>query len=253
MGMRHKAKRSVWMLRNLFARFPEAREAKRPEQDWKAIVNFIIHFDYGFLAPMQIPTEVIGMLEAVEKLSPQTVLEIGTAKGGTLFLLSRAAAPDALLISVDLPGGRFGGQLARLPVLRRWMLKRTILARQTVRFVPADSHKKETLETVERLLQGRALDVLFIDADHTYESVKRDFEMYSPLVAPGGLIIFHDIACRLASYGVSRLWEEVKACYRFEEIIDRCEFPLWGFGILYGNASIGPTPRRMPNGFRGRE
>lgn len=39
---------------------------------------------------------------------------------------------------------------------------------------------------------GLAIRVLFIDADHSYEGVRRDFELWSPLVAPGGLIIFHD-------------------------------------------------------------
>jgi hypothetical protein len=34
--------------------------------------------------------------------------------------------------------------------------------------------------------------LLFIDGDHRYEGVRRDFEMYSPLVGAGGLIAFHD-------------------------------------------------------------
>jgi len=42
-------------------------------------------------------------------------------------------------------------------------------------------------------LNGEPLDFLFIDGDHTYEGVKRDFEMYSPLVRNGGIIAFHDI------------------------------------------------------------
>jgi hypothetical protein len=37
----------------------------------------------------------------VARLKPATVLEIGTAKGGTLFLWGQLAGPDAHLISVD--------------------------------------------------------------------------------------------------------------------------------------------------------
>ncbi len=33
---------------------------------------------------------------------------------------------------------------------------------------------------------------LLIDADHSYEGVRRDFEVWSPHVAEGGLIVFHD-------------------------------------------------------------
>lgn len=36
------------------------------------------------------------------------------------------------------------------------------------------------------------LDVLYIDADHTEEGCRRDFEHYAPFVLPGGLVIFDD-------------------------------------------------------------
>jgi predicted O-methyltransferase YrrM len=39
----------------------------------------------------------------------------------------------------------------------------------------------------------KRLDFLFIDGDHTYEGVKQDFEMYTPLVRKGGLVAMHDI------------------------------------------------------------
>lgn len=41
------------------------------------------------------------------------------------------------------------------------------------------------------------IDVLLIDADHAYDGIKRDFELWSPFVRPEGLILFHDIcSCR---------------------------------------------------------
>ncbi len=49
---------------------------------------------------------------------------------------------------------------------------------------------------------GRAIRVLLIDADHSYGGVKADFEKWSPLVAPGGLIIFHDYT--MVEGGVAR-------------------------------------------------
>jgi predicted O-methyltransferase YrrM len=38
----------------------------------------------------------------------------------------------------------------------------------------------------------RPIDVLFIDANHEYESVLRDFILWSPFVRPGGIVALHD-------------------------------------------------------------
>lgn len=42
------------------------------------------------------------------------------------------------------------------------------------------------------VLQDIKIDLLFIDADHTYEGVKKDFDLYSKLLSENGLIIIHD-------------------------------------------------------------
>ena len=43
-----------------------------------------------------------------------------------------------------------------------------------------------------RRLDGLVIDLLFIDGDHRGPSVIRDFELYTPLVAPGGFVLFDD-------------------------------------------------------------
>jgi len=42
------------------------------------------------------------------------------------------------------------------------------------------------------VLQDIKIDVLFIDGDHSYEGVKKDFELYSKILSDNGLIIIHD-------------------------------------------------------------
>lgn len=55
----------------------------------------------------------------------------------------------------------------------------------------------------------RAIDVLHIDADHSYEWVKRDFDTYLPLMKPHGIVTLHDTISR--RFGVWRLLEEIRA------------------------------------------
>lgn len=139
---------------------------------------------------MQRPTEVAAFLREVRALAPRSILEIGTASGGMLFLLAKCAAPDASIVSVDLPRGRFGGGYARwrIPLYSSFATRP-----QRINLVRADSHKRETLERVERILDGRPLDLLFVDGDHTYEGVMSDLQMYGPLLREGGLLALHDI------------------------------------------------------------
>lgn len=42
------------------------------------------------------------------------------------------------------------------------------------------------------VLQDIKIDVLFIDGDHTYEGVKKDFDLYSNLLSENGIIVIHD-------------------------------------------------------------
>ncbi|MFM6345673.1 MAG: hypothetical protein ACKPFK_11065, partial [Dolichospermum sp.] len=50
----------------------------------------------------QIKSEIIGLLDFVKSYNPQSVCEIGTADGGTNFLLSQAIPSVKLMIGVDL-------------------------------------------------------------------------------------------------------------------------------------------------------
>jgi hypothetical protein len=42
------------------------------------------------------------------------------------------------------------------------------------------------------VLQDIKLDVVFIDGDHSYEGVKKDFDLYSKILTQNGIIILHD-------------------------------------------------------------
>lgn len=42
------------------------------------------------------------------------------------------------------------------------------------------------------VLQDIKIDFLFIDGDHTYEGVKKDFDLYTQLLSENGVIIIHD-------------------------------------------------------------
>ena len=57
------------------------------------------------------------------------------------------------------------------------------------RFVPVQG--MSTAPEVAQALPEQA-GLIFIDACHTYEAVRDDFDAFSPRLAPGGIMAFHD-------------------------------------------------------------
>jgi cephalosporin hydroxylase len=198
---------------------------KGPIDDPKAMFDYMARGNLGVVSAIQSREELIPVLEVIKAQSPSTVLEIGTANGGTLFLLTRVAAPDATIVSLDIPGGDWGGGYSEK---RIQLYEAFALPGQTLHLHREDSHRPEALERVTTAFGGRTIDFLFIDGDHSYEGVRADFEMYGPLVTPGGYICFHDIAY---AEGVTRLWNEVKPTFaEAREFIARSR-QVFGIGL----------------------
>ena len=225
----------------LASRRLQAEAAEHPGIE--AWVELTGRFNYAGISieSWQIASEIERFLRMLEADPPRTVLEIGTARGGTLFLLTRVAASDALLVSVDLRRGQFGGGYPRW---RARLYRSFAREGQRVELVLGDSHERRTRERIRRLLSERALDLLFVDGDHTYEGVKQDFADYSPLVRPGGLVAFHDIVPGGPGKhgdpgGVPAFWRELAATHEAGELVEDWEWGSCGIGFI----RLGPPHR----------
>jgi len=177
--------------------------------------------------------ELAVFLQRARELRPQRVCEIGTSAAGTLYALTRIAEHDAVLISVDI----------EISPQARELRARLARGKQRIVSINGDSHDEQTRARVEQELGGLPIDVLFIDGDHSYEGVRADFDLYSPLVRPGGVIGLHDInedystrhgtPTPSVSGEVPRYWRELKARSRTEELISDPEHDGFGIGIVY--------------------
>ena len=87
------------------------------------------------------------------------------------------------------------------------------------------------VDNMKRVLAGKKIDFLFIDGDHSYEGVKKDFENYRPLVSNGGCIGLHDIASN--KLGVIDFWNEIKPLYKHKEIVETENPEPAGIGLIY--------------------
>jgi predicted O-methyltransferase YrrM len=181
-------------------------------------------------AALQRTWELMSLTREVRRLCPRVVVEIGTHRGGTLFCWAAVAAPDALLVSIDLPNpaegmGSTEGDEARFRAFLR--------PGQSLSCLRRDSHSPDTRDELVRVLAGRPVDFLWIDGDHGEEGVRADWALYAPLVRPGGLIAFHDINPNpeMPGHQVHHLWRELRARYEHREYVDQSHAGGTGMGI----------------------
>ena len=60
-------------------------------------------------------------------------------------------------------------------------------------FLNMDSGHPEALEEVKKIIGDKKIDIVFQDGSHWYRSSRRDWELYSPLLAEGGVWICDDV------------------------------------------------------------
>lgn len=182
-------------------------------------------------------TELAQLLEFLSQFKLKNILELGVYKGGTLKAWLSIAERDAYAIGIDLPNGNYGGGFT--PNESLWIKRSVISYEQKVELLAEDTHKTSTVDKVKAFFNEQQIDFLFIDADHTYNGARTDFEMYSPLVRKGGVIAMHDIVKHTyyPEVEVYKFWEELKIKYKnVKEFID-LDYPTdhghWGgLGVI---------------------
>src|SRR5438270_5894426 len=102
--------------------------------------------------------ELAQLVSLVMDLEPKVIVEIGSFDGGTRWIWHQLAE---LVVGVD-----------RAPKGYRLETRVNSLGCPVV---CGDSHDPAALERLEELLEGRPVDFLFIDGDHTFDGVKADF------------------------------------------------------------------------------
>lgn len=172
--------------------------------------------DFG---AMQRTWELQSLIGDVRRLAPRVVVEIGTHRGGTLVCWAAVSAPDAHIVSIDMPTDDGIEMGARDEDLAR--VRQRLQPRQTLTTIRGDSHAPATRERLKQTLRGAPVDFLWIDGDHSYDGVKADYDMYGGLVRPGGVIAFHDVRASdfWPSFGTPVFWEEIKRRHRAHEYV----------------------------------
>ena len=180
---------------------------------------------YFRIKTLQVRSEITALAKAVEAIKPKTILEIGTARGGTLLIWSSLASKK--VISCDMQDMSIQGELLKALTPPD--------SNCEIQLLSGNSHDAGFRQQVENALNGEQVDMLFIDGDHTEKGVEADYRDYHHLVRPGGIIAFHDIVenqpldINQVYYFWQRLKQEGVETEEFVDNKDQCGF---GIGIV---------------------
>lgn len=114
------------------------------------------------------------------------LVEVGVWHGVTTCVLRRAMASDGVLFAVDpFPRGRLGFSMQGV-IAHREVGK---LSNGRVVWL-----RLASLDSASRLRDGGGppVDFVFIDGDHAYAAALADWNAWSALVRPGGVVALHD-------------------------------------------------------------
>lgn len=172
-------------------------------------------------------------LKAFKKLNPKNVVEIGSLFGGTLWFWLQSMKNGGKLSVVDMLVSSADGRYTTQKVCHNYLWP-LWAKNQGVSFnlVETSSTSQSTIKNVSDFMSD-GIDFLFIDGDHSYETVKKDFYNYLEFMNPGGIVAFHDIDISEGSvwYGVKPFWKELKEQYKTDEVITQPGW--WGVGVVY--------------------
>jgi predicted O-methyltransferase YrrM len=142
------------------------------------------------------------------------IVELGSWTGGGVLLMAPYLASDRTYHAVDT----FNADTMPDQFVQSYLKGRKHLDVFIDNIAPLENkvvvHQGLTNDIAATWPKGLAVDLLFIDADHAYDSVSADWRNWSPFVRKGGIVAFHDYYSDVQKYGhagVRKFVDELRA------------------------------------------
>jgi len=151
--------------------------------------------------------EIIELWTLFDRIQPHVIVELGVAQGGTFASWCQLAPDGHCIIGIDRDlndcwprkGNDVHPDIADkcdkmtedgggLYQLRRRGSNQRIFG------IKGWSYEPNVMRDLLGALQGRQIDFFFHDASHKCEETEADFELFWPLIKPGGVMAFHDVS-----------------------------------------------------------
>lgn len=142
--------------------------------------------------PPQNVIELNKLLGYVSDLSPNVVLQVGIENGKFLTIMDELFHPE-LMIGVDASSEK---------------------NHSSATMITGDVLHLDTYQKVLETLGEKKVDFLFLSHDRTWAGMKKEYQMFSPLVRKGGIIAMDSIRQNSPAYNMAgietwRVWTSI--------------------------------------------
>ena len=166
---------------------------------------------------------------AMARHKPKLFVELGVYRGDSYFTFCQGAKnlyPHPKCIGIDT----FGSDPRVADVMQYGVSPETYehIVEKNIPYRLFSIIHKARFQDVLPSVEDGSIDLLHIDGDHAYHSVRRDFETWKPKLSNRGIVLFHDIALEQpGQMGAREFWSEIIESYPYFEF-----YHSYGLGIL---------------------
>jgi len=196
--------------------------------DVKKIVDyFSSNEDWNNDSFLQVYEEYLNLIYWVKGFAPENILEIGS-RGFSFFILSQFSTGKKVAVDEENLEERF----------------KMGMYDQDWKFFLGNSQTAEMRDAVRSFCPK--FDLIFIDGDHSYKGVKKDFNLYKELLSDRGVILFHDVDPNhifkgdLGGGDVWKFWDDLQEGTKTHLLTIRSsgKNKLWGRSQGFGGIGI---------------
>jgi len=165
-----------------------------PRLSLAALLNESLNLPDIFVRPLErtaygvTAEELVALCTITKHLRPQNIVEFGTFDGRSTLHFALNSESDTMVTTIDVQAGEFDfqGDPAIARTVRIGECFSADRLRNRINSIQGDSRSVELSD-----LAG-AVDLIFIDADHSKDAVLKDSRRALELKASNGWVIWHD-------------------------------------------------------------
>lgn len=184
---------------------------------------------------IQLPEDIVVMQELIWTLKPDVIIETGVAHGGSAIfhasMLALIGKGKVIAIDIDI---RKDNEI----LIKEHFLYKLGL----INLIQGSSIDAQVLQKVRSLIKDTDKVMVVLDSNHTYAHVKKELELYTPLVSPDSYMVAMDGAQEWLwdIPNGKKEWKDDNPLRAIKEFLK--EFPEWEADPHYTRMKVTASP-----------